>query len=167
MSSITSIYIPFVHPSVADEQTIKHVCMMQYIGEVERVDFVKKSGNNGDYYMAFVHFKTWFENTAAINLRTKIEHGEEGRIVYDEPYYWAVYKNHNPTNPNNIEQKLDCAMMMIEDLQTRVWELEKTNIIPSPPRLIRQMATDRGNFLSSDEPFPSINQTGGYMSYKY
>ena len=71
--------------------------MMLYIGDVERVDFVKKSGNNGDYYMAFIHFKTWFENTAAINLREKIERGEEGRIVYDEPYYWAVYKNNNPT----------------------------------------------------------------------
>jgi len=161
MSSNTSIYIPFVHPSAANELQIKHCFMMLLIGEVERVDFVEKYGNNGKYYMAFVHLKNWFQNTAAINLRDKIERGEEGRIVYDEPYYWAIYKNRNPTNPNETEKKLDCAMLMIEDLQNRVWELEKQaieNIMslpPPPPRLIRQNAEDRGDIRSS-HPFPSI-----------
>jgi hypothetical protein len=154
MAPITSIYIPFVHHN-CDENKIKHVFMMLLIGEVERVDFVQKFGANGNYNMAFVHLKNWFQNTASVNLREKIERGEEGRIVYDEPYYWAIYKNRNPVNPQNTEEKLECAFMMIEDLQNRVIELEKFNI-PPPPRLVRQMATDAGNFISSDEPFPSI-----------
>lgn len=160
MSYNTSIYIPFVHPSVADERQIKHCFMMLLIGEVERVDFVEKSGTNGNYYMAFVHFKNWFQNTASINLRDKIERGEEARIVYDEPYYWAVYKNRNPTNTNDTEQKLDCAMMMIEDLQNRVWELEKWRLLPPPPLLRRTRAiAHEDSLLTSDEPFPSFNQT--------
>jgi len=136
---------------------------MQMIGEVEHVDFIEKHGNNGKYYMAFVHLKNWFQNMATINLRDKIERGEEGRIVYDEPYYWAIYKNRNPTNPNDTEKKLQCAMLMIEDLQHRVWELEKLaieNIMPPPPpppRLIRQNAEDRGDIIRSSHPFPSIH----------
>ena len=153
MTTITSIYIPFVHNN-CDENKIKHVFMMLLIGEVERVDFVQKIGTNGNYNMAFVHLNNWFQNTASVNLRERIECGEEARIVYDEPYYWSIYKNRNPVNPQNTEEKLECAFMMIEDLQNRILELEKINIPPPPPRLVRQMATDAGKILISDETFP-------------
>ena len=124
MSDNISIYIPFVHVSCT-EQEIKNVFKTLLIGEVERVDFVVKNNNVAKYFMCFVHFKEFYNNQAANNIIQKLENGEEARIVYNDPYYWALYKNKNPSS-NNLEKKLDCAFMMIEDLQSTVLELKRT-----------------------------------------
>jgi len=165
----TSIYIPYVHYTCTEDR-IKHVFERDRLGNVNRVDFIKKNSNNGGYYVAFVHFNYWYDNIAADNLKNKIDSGEEGRVVYDDPYYWIIYKNINPVNPRDTEQKLECAMMMIEDLQNRVNNLEHTtwnqgrmlecvnyDLLPPPPRLRRQHAVDRGDFIISDNPFAAIH----------
>jgi hypothetical protein len=124
MSHNISIYIPYVHISCT-EQEIKNVFKTLLIGEVERVDFIVKNNNLANYFMCFVHFKEVFDNQATNNIIQKLENGEEARIVYNDPYYWALYKNKNPSS-NNLEEKLDCAFMMIEDLQSTVLELKRT-----------------------------------------
>ena len=124
MSRNISIYIPYVHISCT-EQEIKNVFKTLLIGEVERVDLIVKNNNLANYFMCFVHFKEVFDNQAANNIIQKLENGEEARIVYNDPYYWALYKNKNSSS-NNLEEKLDCAFMMIEDLQSTVLELKRT-----------------------------------------
>ena len=95
----TSIYIPYVHYTCSEDR-IKYVFERDRLGNVSRVDFIKKNGNNGGYYVAFVHFNYWYNNIAAINLKNKIDAGEEGRVVYNDPYYWIIYKNINPIVAN-------------------------------------------------------------------
>ncbi len=120
-----SIYIPYVHPSCT-EQEIKNVFNTLLIGNVERVDFVVKSGNNRNYFICFVHFKEWYDNQAAHNIIRRLENGKEARIVYKDPYYWVLFKNTKPvSNKHLMEEKLDCAFMMIEELQTTVFNMKK------------------------------------------
>jgi hypothetical protein len=65
------------------------------LGKVERVDIVLKRGkNNEPIKMAFVHFYKWYNNSAANNLRKKIEDPNyEAKIVYSDPWYWVILPN--------------------------------------------------------------------------
>jgi hypothetical protein len=65
------------------------------LGKVERVDIVMRRGkNNEPIKMAFVHFYKWYNNSAANNLRKKIEDPNyEAKIVYSDPWYWVILPN--------------------------------------------------------------------------
>lgn len=65
------------------------------LGKVERVDIVlKRDYNNEPIKMAFVHFYKWYNNTAANNLRKKIEDPNyEAKLVYADPWYWIILPN--------------------------------------------------------------------------
>jgi len=95
MTSVNpSIYIPFVNFSCSEEY-ISNIFKTLLIGEVNRVDLIRKEGVT-PHYMAFIHFNYWYDNTASNNLRRKIIDEQSVRIVYDDPYYWVAYKNKNP-----------------------------------------------------------------------
>ena len=88
-----SILIPHVWKNISRDFII-YTLENQQIGNVARVDMIPRE--NSENYMAFVHFNTWYSNTAAQNLRNKILRGEEGRIVYDDPWHWITVKAKNP-----------------------------------------------------------------------
>tara|TARA_B100000085_G_scaffold285467_1_gene321578 strand:+ start:121 stop:543 length:423 start_codon:yes stop_codon:yes gene_type:complete len=135
MSSVNpSIYIPFVNFSCSEEY-ISNIFKTLLIGEVNRVDLIRKEGVT-PHYMAFIHFNYWYDNTASNNLRRKIIDEQSVRIVYDDPYYWVAYKNKNPISSISLVEKLDCAMMLIENLQERVILLERN--LPPPRPVLRR-----------------------------
>ena len=134
MSSVNpSIYIPFVNLSCSEEY-ISNIFETLLICEVNKVDLIRKE-NITPYYIAFIHFNYWYNNTASNNLRIKIVEEQSVRIVYDDPYYWVVYKNKNPISSSSLVEKLDHAVVLIENLKERVILLEKS--IPPPPSLKR------------------------------
>mgnify|MGYP001159683218 CR=1 FL=1 len=131
MSSLCpSLYIPFVNLSCTEDY-ISNIFKTLLIGEVGRVDLIKKTGVK-PHYMAFIHFNYWYDNIASNNLRGKIMDGGSVRIVYDDPYYWVLYKNEKPKASISLEEKLDCAIMLIENLQQRVVLLERNTPPPRP-----------------------------------
>ena len=135
MSSVNpSIYIPFVNLSCSEEY-ISNIIKTLLIGEVNRVDLVKKESVT-PHYMASIHFNYWYDNTASNNLRRKITEEQSVRIVYDDPYYWVAYKNKNPTSSISLVEKLDSAMMLIKNLQERVILLERN--LPPPRPILRR-----------------------------
>jgi len=136
----TSIFIPRINPDVT-EDNVRAEFARQFIGNVTSVDFIPKQKMNPDdtveeYFMAFVHLN-WYGNQAALNIKAKLDNGEQSRIVYDDPRFWVLMKNKNPKqaiNPmdssNDLEEKLHCAFDMIMDLQARIHVLESAGAVP-------------------------------------
>ncbi len=126
-----SIYIPRVFENITEDR-IKEVFQSLDIGDVSRVDFVERPENGVDQYttyMAFIHFNTWYDNITTEHLQERIiDHELEARLVYDDPYYWLLLPNTNPRTENELllEDKLNCQLAMIQDLQARIHMLEST-----------------------------------------
>ena len=93
-----SLCIPRVVSEWANKDLIINKFQALNIGVINRVDLVEKTSANGiKYYMAFLHFEEWEDNTATRNIQYKILNEENNaRLVYDEPWYWILLKNNNP-----------------------------------------------------------------------
>ena len=70
----------------------------QKIGDVERVDLLKKQTPQGfDYYIAFVHFSKWYDTSAAHDLQEQIRtDGTKAKLQFHEKWYWIVNENKTP-----------------------------------------------------------------------
>ena len=88
-----SILIPHVWENITKEYIISVFEKLE-IANVARVDMIPR--DNSTSFMAFVHMNCWYGNTAAQNLRNKIVEGNEGRVVYDDPWHWVVVMAKNP-----------------------------------------------------------------------
>lgn len=95
-----SIYIPRVFNNITAER-IRYVFDSLGLGYVSHVDFVPRLNDN-DAKMAFVHFEYWnIENPACQNLIERIhDPNREARVVYEDPYYWLLFPNHNSSSSN-------------------------------------------------------------------
>ena len=116
-----SLYIPSVTGSTTQEQ-ITRIFKSLNIGVVSRVDFIDKdsqhdSGTN--HRMAFIHFDFWYINNTSYHLQERILDQGQGKIVYNDPYYWIVMENSNPRSQSEVVLEKH-----ITDLQKRVAYLE-------------------------------------------
>ena len=114
-----SIYIPSVTPSTTQEY-IKHIFYNLWLGQVSRVDFVKRE--DSDNYMAFVHFDYWYQHANAYYLQKRIQDYGQSRIVYNDPHYWIVMKNDNPRSEAEIELE-----RRVNALEQQLFDLTKKN----------------------------------------
>jgi len=88
-----SLYIPHVFANISKKMVAETFEDLR-IGNVKRVDFVYKSGSNGNFNAVYIHFNHWYDNVAARNFQERvINPNMEARIVYDEPWYWIVLEN--------------------------------------------------------------------------
>jgi hypothetical protein len=116
-----SLYIPSVTGSTTQEQ-IARVFKSLNIGVVSRVDFIDKDTQHGsgtNHRMAFVHFDFWYINNTSYHLQERILEQGQGKIVYNDPYYWIVMANSNPRSQSEV-----ILEKQITDLQKRVYYLE-------------------------------------------
>jgi len=97
-----SLYIGHVFPNISGNR-ISNVFKKLRIGQVNRVDFVKRFDKNGDRYNAvYVHFDFWYHNEATINLQRRIMNPhEEAKIVYDDPWFWIVKEDNSSKKIKN------------------------------------------------------------------
>jgi len=88
-----SLCIPRVFSNIT-WQRVKSVFEELGVGEVERVDMVRKENEKGDKFKrVFIHFKKWHKTEEAECVRQKVLSGESVTVVYDEPWYWKVFKS--------------------------------------------------------------------------
>ena len=88
-----SLYIPRVFANIT-EKRVMEVFEKNEIGKVKHVDFITKIGKDKKVYnSAYVHFEYWYDNTVSQNIQNKLDAGKETKIMYDDPWYWVVYKN--------------------------------------------------------------------------
>jgi hypothetical protein len=94
-----SLFIPRILKSTTDT-LIKKVFSELGVGIVSRVDFVENEKGN---MTAFVHFKEWFNNLTTQHLQERIFLKQQGKIVYNDPYYWIVMENKKPRTEVEVE----------------------------------------------------------------
>ena len=88
-----SLCIPRVFSNIT-WQRVKSVFEELGVGEVERVDMVRKENEKGEKFKrVFIHFKHWNKTAEAEGVRQKVLSGESVTVVYDDPWYWKVFKS--------------------------------------------------------------------------
>ena len=79
--------------------TLAMACLV--LGEIERIDMVKREGQNGkpDHQRVFIHFKKWYSNETADHAREILLDERNIKVVYDEPWFWKIWasKSKKPT----------------------------------------------------------------------
>ena len=117
-----SIYIPRVFGNIG-EKKIKNVFESNNIGRVNHVDLVAKMGKDHKiYHSAYVNFEEWYNNVASRNIQEKLNADKEVKIVYDDPWYWTVYKNKTKKFGGNGARKE--RLVLEKDKLTEKKELE-------------------------------------------
>jgi hypothetical protein len=97
-----SLFIPRVFLNISEKRIVAIFKHLDY-GKVSRIDFVQKTGTNGKYKSAYIHFDYWYDNDVARRFQEKVIDPErEARIVYDDPWFWIVLKNNLTTD--NLQQ---------------------------------------------------------------
>jgi hypothetical protein len=88
-----SLYVPHVFANYSKDAVAK--VFNEYVGDVKEVDFVSKKSHDGrPYNAAYIHFHSWHNNHATVNLQARVlDPAQEARIVYDDPWYWIVLEN--------------------------------------------------------------------------
>ena len=99
-----SICIPFVFSNIT-WQRVKGIFEELELGEVERVDLVRKTAKDGKpCKRAFIHFTKWGTSADATKFRTDILQGKQVKVVYDEPWFWLCSKSNVP-RPERRQRK--------------------------------------------------------------
>ena len=94
-----SLYIPVMHPSVANFEYIQQVFHEKNFGWVRRVDFVPRKGNT-KLLSAFVYLD-WYKTNVVCYLQELIivpDPRIQAKIFHsnDIKYFWVIIKNRNP-----------------------------------------------------------------------
>ena len=65
---------------------------------IDHIDMVPRIDNKTEepYFLVFVHFRSNIIKTDAVeDLVSRIERGEEVRLMYNAPWFWKARKNHS------------------------------------------------------------------------
>lgn len=85
-----SLCIPRVAPSVY-KKDIYDIFNRLNIGEISRVDLIERQTANGEKFKrVFVHFKTWYNNEKANQMKERFDSGKDVKLVYDDPWFWKL-----------------------------------------------------------------------------
>jgi hypothetical protein len=94
--NVPSLCIPRVFSNI-DERRICRVFEELDMGEIERVDIVKKTTEKGEKYnRVFIHWKSWNSSENANQARERLLNGKEIKIIYDEPWFWKISAYREP-----------------------------------------------------------------------
>jgi len=94
--NIPSLCIPRVFPNI-DERRIRGVFDSLDMGEIERVDIIKRTTEKGENFnRVFIHWKSWNSSDNANQARERLLNGKEIKIVYDDPWFWKISAYREP-----------------------------------------------------------------------
>jgi hypothetical protein len=105
MSSF-SVFIPRVFANIG-EKRIANVFYQNDIGEVSKVDLVRRNNDKGESFnMAFVHFEYLFETTSAKQFKEDVQNPEvKAKLVYEDPWFWLVLPFEEKEKPVQQQQQ--------------------------------------------------------------
>jgi hypothetical protein len=97
-----SLYVPCVYCNITKQRMLETFRNMG-LGEISRIDFVKREINNIDnstthpFNQAFIYFAYWHKNPIVDKLHKEIlDPNMDAQLVYSEPYFWRLLPNKNP-----------------------------------------------------------------------
>ena len=97
-ANVPSLCIPRVFPNI-DERRIRNVFDALEMGEIAKVDIVRKRTEKGEKFnRVFIHWKRWNIGGNADLARERLLNGKEIKIIYDDPWFWKVSAYREPTS---------------------------------------------------------------------
>ena len=135
-SNTPSLCIPRVIPNI-DEARIRRIFDELSLGELERIDIVKKTTEKGEKFnRVFVHFAKWNKTEEAVKVRTQMLTGKEIKIIYDDPLFWKVSALRTKEKPKPApraprEKKISICFDDEEEEQEK-----KPKVVSRPPAKI-------------------------------
>ena len=107
-----SLCIPRVFLNIY-EKRIRTIFNSLDIGEIDRIDIIKKNTERGENYnRVFIHFKRWSESENAKIAREILQNGKEIKIIYDEPWFWKVSTYCQPKKRPNLNRKPNTILLL-------------------------------------------------------
>lgn len=102
----------------------------QLIGKVNRVDLLDKVTPHGyTYFIAFVHFETWYETPRAIQLQQDAaDEQKKATLQFSDKWYWIINENKNPLTENEA-----VLHAIIHKQEQQIAELTKQLQVFTPP----------------------------------
>jgi hypothetical protein len=116
-----SLHVPRIDtrdlgPQASDHDFVRtfvtHQFMLQGVGSVSRVDLLSKINPHGyQYYEAFVHFSTWYDNEFSLSLRRQACSPRlNARLgLLGTSHYWHVNESRSPVYEEDFQSIL-CAI---------------------------------------------------------
>lgn len=102
----TGIYIPFLFYTM-DHRKLYKIFQELSIFTIEKIDFNHKTKENGQqYYNAFIHVKSWHQNSTAITFRSEIQKNKDVKILYDDHDVFFICKRKHELHELSIEQAM-------------------------------------------------------------
>jgi hypothetical protein len=96
-TNVPSLCIPRVFSNIT-EQRIRNIFDELKLGNIQRVDIIKKTTEKGEKFnRVFIHFNEWFSNTNADTARERLINGKEIKIIYDDPWFWKISAYREPS----------------------------------------------------------------------
>lgn len=79
------------------EPFVRNIFNNLNIGNIGRIDLVKKQNEKGSQYMrVFIHINKWYNTENSFIAKKRLLNGKDIKIIYDDPWFWkiSVYKAH-------------------------------------------------------------------------
>ena len=156
-----SFYIPRIHHHYTTED-IKATFRVFNIGEIERIDYVNKRGDD-TYYSAFVYM-SYMYNTATANDIIYYLQKEKGyyQLWVEENVFWWILKNKNPIDYTyfNIHQVVENARLLKEQLVEHEYCIEEqTRQIVLLREEVYKLTQKMKNIASTNNASTNTNKT--------
>ena len=87
---VYSIVIPRVFKNIG-EKRIRAIIYKLNFGFLQRVDIVPKRGK--EFNVVFLHFSQWNTSPTANAIRSRLDEGQQVKVVYEDPWYWLIKKS--------------------------------------------------------------------------
>ena len=102
--SIPGIYIPFLFYTM-DYRKLYKIFQELSIFTIEKIDLNRKTKENGQqYYHAFIHIKSWHQNSTAITFRSELQKNKDVKILYDDHDVFFICKRKHELHELSQEQ---------------------------------------------------------------
>jgi hypothetical protein len=162
-SNVPSLCIPRVFPNI-DEKRIRRVFDQLDLGQIERVDIVKKTTERGENFnRIFIHFGRWASNENANKAREMLINGKEVKIIYDDPWFWKVsaYKQQQRPDSRPAVKKPQVASIVFEESEETPAKVKADSAFN--PQQVIPIRREKRNFKKPSgppvgKPFPKGNQ---------
>jgi len=87
-----SLFVPHVFPNFTQKYVANSFAIL---GDIDCVDFIAKQDRDGKpYNAAYIHFKRWYDNRTANQIKATLESSGKTEFYHDNSeYYWIVLPN--------------------------------------------------------------------------
>jgi hypothetical protein len=126
-ANIPSLCIPRVFPNI-DERRIRCIFDSLNIGEIARVDIIRKKTDRGDNFnRVFIHWKKWNNSENANQSRERLLNGKDIKIIYDEPWFWKIsaYRESLQKQPRSLPISQEIPSLQFDSDEDKVSVVKK------------------------------------------